>query len=78
MTFDTEKLKAYAALPDDKLWAEIVSLAQNRGIRLPGNVPDHTDMERIRSVLCGNEKMHLSDAARLVNEYKKKYGGGTR
>ncbi len=78
MTFDYEKLKSYAALPDDKLWAEIVSLAAARGIRLPGTVPSHADMERIRDVLCGKEKMHLSDAARLVNEYKKKYGGGNR
>lgn len=77
MTIDYEKLKTYATLTDAALWAEIVKLAGSRGIRLPGKVPTHEDMERIRDVLCGREKLHLSDAARLVNEYKKKYGDGT-
>ena len=31
MRFDREKLEALAALPDDKLWAEVVRIAESYG-----------------------------------------------
>ena len=71
MRFDREKLEALASLPDDKLWAEVVRIADSYGYSLPRETPSHTDLEKMRSA-ARTEKINLSDAVRLLNQYKRK------
>lgn len=71
MRFDKEKLEALAALPDDKLWAEVVRIADSFGYSLPKETPPHSDLEKMRNAVK-SEKINVTDAIRLVNKYKRK------
>ena len=70
MRFDKSQLEALAALPDDKLWAEVVKIAASFGYSLPTETPKHSDLEKMREAVRG-EKISVSEALRLVNQYKK-------
>ena len=71
MRFDREKLEARAALPDEKLWAEVVRIADMYGYSLPKETPSHTDLEKMRGAVR-SDKINVSEALKLVNQYKKK------
>lgn len=71
MRFDKAKLEALAALPDDKLWAEVVRIADGFGYSLPKQTPPHAELEKMRNAVR-SEKINLSDALRVVNQYKRK------
>ena len=70
MRIDKEKLAALAALPDDKLWAEVVRIADSFGYTLPKETPSHADLEKLRGAAT-SEKINISEAMRLANQYKK-------
>ena len=70
MRFDKEKLEALAAMPDDKLWAEVVKIAAGFGYTLPKDTPPHSELEKMRSAVRA-DKINVADAMRLVNQYKK-------
>lgn len=71
MKFNKEQLDALLALPDDKLWAEIVSKARGYGFALPENTPPHAELEKLRSTVNGSS-INVADALRLLKNYKKK------
>lgn len=71
MRFDKAKLEALAALPDDKLWAEVVRIADGFGYSLPKQTPPHTELEKMRNAVR-SEKINVSDALRVINQYKRK------
>ena len=71
MRFDKEKLEALAAMPDDQLWREVVGIAGKFGYSLPETTPPHTELEKMRNAVRA-EKINVSEALRLVNQYKKK------
>ena len=70
MKFDKSKLEALAALPDDKLWAEVVKIAKGFGYSLPQQTPPHSDLEKLREAAT-SKNLNPTDAMRLVNQYKK-------
>ena len=70
MRFDRSKLEALAALPDDRLWAEIVKIADGFGYSLPKQTPPHSELEKMRDV-AKSEKINVSEALKIVNQYKK-------
>ena len=71
MRFDREKLEALASMPDEKLWAEVVRIADSFGYSLPRETPPHSELEKMRSAARA-EKINVADALRLVNQYKRK------
>ena len=71
MRFDREQLEALASMPDDKLWAEVVRIADSFGYSLPRETPPHSELEKMRSAARA-EKINVSEALRLVNQYKRK------
>ena len=72
MKVNKEEMKKLAKKSDAELWKEIQSIAKNHGYTLPEAMPKHEDIERIRRALLGVEKISLGDAARIMNNYKKK------
>lgn len=70
MRFDRRQLEALAALPDDKLWEEVVRIAASYGYTLPKATPSHENLEKMRSVVR-EDKINPSDALKLLNQYKK-------
>lgn len=69
MRFDRNKLEAMAALPDDKLWAQIVEIARGYGFKLPDQTPSHEEMQKLREMALGS-KINMTDAMKLLNQYK--------
>ena len=70
MRFDREKLEALASLPDDKLWAEVLKIADSYGYSLPRQTPSHEDLEKMRSI-ARSDKINVAEAMRLVKQYKR-------
>jgi hypothetical protein len=70
MRIDREKIAALAALPDDKLWGEIVTMAAGLGFKLPTKTPPPSDMQRLRSAVTG-QKINIGDAMRVLKTYKR-------
>ncbi len=74
MKIDREKLKVYAAMPDRELWANIVKLAAERGIKLPENDPPHEELEKLRAIVMSPEKLNVIAAMKVINSYRKEHG----
>ena len=72
MKIDKEKLASFAALPDDRLWGEVVKLAASHGLKLSATPPSPTEMERLRGAIRGGAKINLAEAVKIVNEYNKR------
>ena len=70
MRFDKAKLEKLAAMPDDQLWAEVTRIANSFGYSLPKQTPSHADLEKMR-VAVRSDKINVSEALKLVNQYKK-------
>ena len=70
MRFDKSQLEALAALPDDRLWEEVIKIAASFGYSLPQKAPPHEDLEKMRDAVR-TQKINPSEAIRLVNKYKK-------
>ena len=72
MKINKDEMKRLAGKSDSELWNEIQSLAKKHGYSLPSAMPKHEDIEKIRRALLGVEKINLTDAAKIMNSYKKK------
>lgn len=70
MRFNREKLEALAALPDEKLWAEVVRIADSYGYSLPKQTPSHSDLEKLRAA-AKSDKINIAEAMRVANQYKR-------
>ena len=70
MKFDKTRLMELAALPDEKLWEEIVRIAGTFGYSLPNQTPPHEELEKMRSMVR-SDKINVTEAMRMVNRYKK-------
>ena len=70
MRFDKAKLEALVAMPDDKLWEEVVRIADSFGYTLPKETPPHTELEKMRNA-AKSQRINVSEALKLVNKYKK-------
>lgn len=75
MKLDPQQMRALASLSDVELWEKVVSIGESHGFTVPKQPPSPEDMRRLRQVLTAGETIRLTDAVRLVNEYRKKYGG---
>jgi hypothetical protein len=71
MKISKEQMKILAGKSDAELWQEIQAIAKRHGYTLPEGMPKHEDLEKIRRALSGLEKISLSDAAKIINNYKK-------
>ena len=69
MRINRDQLNALLALPDDKLWAEVVRLGGGYGFKLPTEPPPKDQMARLREA-ANADKIKMSDAIKLLNEYR--------
>ena len=72
MKINREELKEYAKHSDAVLWGEMREIAARYGYSLPEKTPPHSDMERVRAILLGNEKISISEGMKILNSYKSK------
>ncbi len=72
MKMNKEELKRFAELSDKDLWGEVRALAKKHGITLKDEMPSHEELMKMRRAMLGIEKINLSDARRLISEYKRR------
>ena len=72
MKINREELKEYAKHTDEVLWCEMRGIAAKYGYSLPEKTPPHADMERVRQIMLGNEKISMSEGLKILNSYKSK------
>jgi len=73
MKINKEQLAAMAVLPDDALWAQIVTIAKGYGFTLPTVTPPHEELEKLRGAVTG-ARLNVGDAMRILNNYKRGNG----
>ena len=71
MKIDKEKISALAALDDNALWTQIRTIANSHGFKLPQTTPKHEQMEKLRFAITGSDKINLTDAIKILNQYRK-------
>jgi hypothetical protein len=71
MRVNKEQLKMLAEKSDAELWSTVRSMAREHGFTLPEKAPSHEEIEKIRRALLGSDKISLTDAARIMNSFKK-------
>ena len=72
MKIDKEKLRELNEKNDSELWSIINGIAAKHGYDLPKSTPSKVEMDKIRSILGGADKINMREAMRLMNEYKKR------
>ena len=74
MKIDKEKLTALTALPDNELWCEVRKIAKSYGFTLPESTPSECEMQKLRSAVSGELKLSMTDAVKMINDYKRRAG----
>ena len=72
MRINKEEIKALCEKSDKELWQGLRAIAAENGYTLPEKTPPHEDLERVRSIISGKEKIGLGEAVRILNSYKKR------
>ena len=70
MRFDRDKLNELVNLPDDDLWKKVVEIGKAHGFVLPAKTPDHTELEKLRSIARDGAKMNVASALKLLSKYR--------
>lgn len=68
---DKEKLAKLLEKNDGDLWAEVVSLAENKGFTLPKNPPPKEQMDKMRAAVAHGGTFNLAQAAKILDNYRK-------
>ena len=76
MKLDREMLAKLSGMDDDALWGTVVTVAGEKGIRLPASTPPHETMERLRGTLSGSGTLSLGEAVRILSSYRKEHPNG--
>ena len=74
MKIDREQLKKYTELDDAALWKQIRATASEYSYTLPEKQPSKEDMQRIRAIMLGTERIGISEGMKILNSYKKRGG----
>ena len=72
MKIDKEKLQRLSEKSDEELWSVINEMAKKHGYDLPKAAPTREEMNKIRDILKSADKLNMRDAAKLVQEYKRR------
>ncbi len=72
MKINKEKLRELSEKPDDELWQVISDIAAKHGYDLPKSAPPKSEMNKIRAIMESADKLNMRDAARIMQEYKRR------
>ena len=71
MKIDKSKLEAITKLSDEELWAQIKSVAEQHGVKMPDKQPNESELGKVREALSAADRLSLMTAMRMVNNLKK-------
>ena len=79
MKLDRNKLNELVSLPDDELWKKVVEIGKTHGFVLPAKTPEHSELEKLRSIARDGAKMNVASALKLLSKYRgNRYAADTR
>jgi hypothetical protein len=70
MKFDKDKLLELVDLPDDELWKKVVEIGKTHGFALPEKTPNHTELEKLRSIARDGSKLNVTSAMKILTKYR--------
>ena len=70
MKFDKDKLNELVALPDDELWKTVVEIGKSHGFTMPTKTPEHSELEKLRSIARDGSKMNVGLAMKILSKYR--------
>ena len=70
MKFDKDKLNELVALSDDELWKRVVEIGKSHGLTIPSKTPEHSELEKLRSIARDGSKMNVGLAMKLLSKYR--------
>ena len=70
MKLDRDKLNELVNLPDDELWKKVVEIGRSHGFVLPEKTPEHSELEKLRSIARDGAKMNVASAIRILSKYR--------
>jgi hypothetical protein len=70
MRFDKDKLNELVSLSDEEMWKRIVEIGRTHGLSLPPKTPEHTELEKLRSIARDGSKINMSLAMKMLNKYR--------
>lgn len=72
MKFDKDKLNELVSLSDDELWKTVVEIGKTHGFVLPNKTPEHSELEKLRSIARDGSKINVALAMKMLSKYKGK------
>ena len=70
MKLDRDKLNELVHLPDDELWKQVVEIGRSHGFILPEKTPEHSELEKLRSIARDGAKMNVASALKILSRYR--------
>lgn len=70
MKLDRDKLNELVNLPDDELWKKVVEIGRSHGFILPEKTPEHSELEKLRSIARDGAKMNVASALKILSRYR--------
>ena len=70
MKLNRDDLRALAKEDDQKLWETVKGIAKSYGYSLTDKTPSKEELKKLREILSGEVNFSMSDAKRLINQYK--------
>ena len=67
MKLDRDKLNELVNLPDDELWKKVVEIGRSHGFILPEKTPEHSELEKLRSIARDGAKMNVASALKILS-----------
>lgn len=70
MKLDKDKLNELVSLPDDELWQKVVEIGRTHGFIMPSKTPQHSELEKLRSIARDGSKLNVNLAMRMLSKYR--------
>lgn len=70
MKLDRDKLNELVNLPDDELWKKVVEIGRSHGFILPEKTPEHSELEKLRSIARDGAKMNVASALKILSRFR--------
>ena len=70
MKLDRDKLNELVNLPDEELWKKVIEIGKSHGFILPERTPEHSELEKLRSIARDGAKMNVANALRILSKYR--------
>ena len=70
MRLDKEKHNELVNMSDDDLWKTVLEIGKSHGFSLPAKAPEHSELEKLRSVVRDGGRINVAGAMKILSKYR--------